>query len=54
MNAEDGVFVIGVIIGVIVASIVIVSVDNGKLNDCAEKNNIYECEWVTVPIESNP
>lgn len=53
MDAEGGMFIIGVLIGLIVTSVVTYSLSEADLKECAEQHNIFQCEWVAVPVETD-
>ena len=44
-NDEAVCFVLGLIIGAFLSTLVHLLIAESKLNECAEKHNVYECEW---------
>lgn len=45
-------FVIGVILGALIAVGGFRADSQYRLDKCAEEHNIYQCEWISVPIKS--
>ena len=54
MSEEGGIFIFGIVVGAFIIGLIMLGISNGELNNCAKEHNIYECEWVTVPMEPNP